>query len=456
MPGVFSLGLVKLTSRDDIGYMAKKSFQAHRDEFSVDELIQTNYQFFESLPDPRNRVIGQSIADICQAGFAMFHLKFSSLLEFDSQTVYQRENLKSVYGLREVCSDTQMRRMIDQIDPTPFLERIAQIVRQDFYRVGGRRQFQVLDGRLVLSLDGVEHFRSTRVHCQACLTKDSKSQGRVYFHQMLCGSIVKPGESTVFVAVAEPIVKQDGATKNDCEQNAARRVIDRLPAYYPGEKFLVVADSLYSRGPFIEQLTGHGYDFLLAAKPGDHKSLFQHFDTWAGQGATTKMTKKEGPLTHRFEWAKGLNLNEAWASTRLNVLKYEQEDAKGKITRFSWVTNRKIARDNVYQLMRVARSRWKIENETFNTLKNQGYHFEHNYGHGEKHLATGLAYLMLMAFLIDQLNELCSKKFKLILKKARTRVKVWFSQKALFTTWNCESFNSIYGRLAELYGVQLI
>ena len=34
------------------------------------------------------------------------------------------------------------------------------------------------------------------------------------------------------------------------------------------------------------------------------------------------------------------------------------------------------------------RARWKIENETFNTLKNQGYHFEHNYGHGEQHLSV--------------------------------------------------------------------
>jgi hypothetical protein len=27
------------------------------------------------------------------------------------------------------------------------------------------------------------------------------------------------------------------------------------------------------------------------------------------------------------------------------------------------------------------------DNETFNTLKNQGYHIEHNYGHGEKNLS---------------------------------------------------------------------
>ena len=40
--------------------------------------------------------------------------------------------------------------------------------------------------------------------------------------------------------------------------------------------------------------------------------------------------------------------------------------------------------------MRAGRSRWKVENETFNTLKNLGYNLEHNYGHGKQHLATVL------------------------------------------------------------------
>ena len=54
--------------------------------------------------------------------------------------------------------------------------------------------------------------------------------------------------------------------------------------------------------------------------------------------------------------------------------------------------------------MRAGRARWKVENETFNTLKNQGYHFEHNYGHGQQHLSVVLAMLMMLAFLLDQVQ----------------------------------------------------
>ena len=59
--------------------------------------------------------------------------------------------------------------------------------------------------------------------------------------------------------------------------------------------------------------------------------------------------------------------------------------------------------------MCAGRARWKIENETFNTLKNQGYCFEHNFGHGEKNLSTVFAFLMMLAFLIDQIQQRCCK-----------------------------------------------
>ena len=62
--------------------------------------------------------------------------------------------------------------------------------------------------------------------------------------------------------------------------------------------------------------------------------------------------------------------------------------------------------------MRGGRARWKIENETFNTLKNQGYHFEHNYGHGKKSLSVVLAMVMMLAFLVDQTQQLCCPLFQ--------------------------------------------
>jgi len=436
--------------------MARKSFAEQRNALSLDNILGEHHQAFHKIPDPRNRIIHQSMADICQAGFALFHLKFPSLLDFDTMTPFQKANLKTVYGIKQKCSDTQMRRMLDEVDPEVFRQRICEVIRNDFSRVGGISQYQVFDRRLILSLDGVEHFRSSKVHCSSCLIHKVANGDISYRHQMLCGSIVHPNESTVFLAAAEPIVRQDGSQKNDCERNAASRLIDNLSADYKAFKFLVVADSLYGCGPIVEQLLEADHQFVISVKPGDHKTLFQHFRARKAQHKARELVIDEKGKTHRFTWVNNMGLNNTQAHLRVNFLHYQETNDQGKIVTFSWITNRKINRSNVNLLMRIGRSRWKIENETFNTLKNQGYNFEHNYGHGKKHLCTGLAYLMLLAFLTDQLMELCSSTFQEILCKARTRVKVWFSQRALFTTQHHQSYLSIYGKLVELYGVQQV
>ena len=106
-------------------------------------------------------------------------------------------------------------------------------------------------------------------------------------------------------------------------------------------------------------------------------------------------------------------------------------------------------------LMRAGRARWKIENETFNTLKNLGYHFEHNYGHGKDHLATCFAYLMILAFYIDQLVQACSTIFIKIEAEVRTKVKLWETIKAIFQTTTCDSMTFIHITVANLFTVKL-
>lgn len=105
--------------------------------------------------------------------------------------------------------------------------------------------------------------------------------------------------------------------------------------------------------------------------------------------------------------------------------------------------------------MRGGRSRWKIENETFNTLKNQGYHFEHNYGHGEKHLATVLALLMLLAFLVDQMMQRGWQTFRQVRAGLRTKAKLGESLRALFKVLAFRSMKALYQHMAELYSIPL-
>ncbi len=110
---------------------------------------------------------------------------------------------------------------------------------------------------------------------------------------------------------------------------------------------------------------------------------------------------------------------------------------------FSWVTDFSLSKDNVYQIMRGGRARWKVENETFNTLKNQGYHLEHNYGLGEKYLSMVFFSLMMLAFLVDQLQQISCPLFRELRKKAGSKQNLWERIRAVFHLFLVESMEMI-------------
>src|SRR5262245_24200917 len=108
-------------------------------------------------------------------------------------------------------------------------------------------------------------------------------------------------------------------------------------------------------------------------------------------------------------------------------------DAQGQP--FRWVTDVRVSTRNVYALRRGGRARWKIANETFNTLKNQGYHFEHNYGHGEQNLSVVVATLMRLAFLVDQTQQLCCALFRAVWTKRGSKRLLSERMRALFYSY---------------------
>ncbi|MGZ3790691.1 MAG: hypothetical protein ACXVCQ_19365, partial [Bacteriovorax sp.] len=106
-----------------------------------------------------------------------------------------------------------------------------------------------------------------------------------------------------------------------------------------------------------------------------------------------------------------------------------------------------------FDIMRGGRARWRIENETFNTLKNQGYHFEHNFGHGDKNLSVVFAILMMLAFLVDQVQQIASRLFNAVWEKLGTKRSVWENIKILFYGYKTDSMEGILKAL--FYGFKM-
>lgn len=270
--------------------------------------------------------------------------------------------------------------------------------------------------------------------------------------------MVHPQQKQVLPIDFEPIICQDGAQKNDCERVAAKRLVESLKEKYPAVKMLLVEDALYANAPHIRQVRAAGWNFILNVKEDSHKSLFKQFE-WrkqrAGGVGQCEQTAESGNK-QRFEWTEDLFLCQSAADVRVNFLLFEETDRRtGKTTRWTWITSLPVTRRTVEKVMNAGRARWKIENETFNTLKNQGYHFEHNYGHGEQYLATVLAMLMMLAFLIDRIQERCCELFRQLRANLRTRAKLWDSMRSLFKVVRFASMSALFRQMAELYEIQL-
>ena len=398
---------------------------------------------FEKTVDHRHEKASIPLPDALMSAFAMFSLKDPSLLAFDARR--HDENMKTLYGIQTVPSDTRMREILDPVDPTALRPLFVDVFRE-LQRGKALETFVFYQGHYLLSLDGTGYYSSQAIHCDCCLEKVNSKTGEItYQHQMLGAVLLHPDHREVIPLAPEPIQKQDGTTKNDCERNAAKRLLRQIRKEHPRLKLIVVEDGLASNGPHIRELMDLKMRYILGVKSGDHQSLFNHVERASAEDQLTLIPWKEGDTWCEIGFINGVPLNDSNPDLLVNFLEYSEYDQDGnRLKYFSWITDIRITEGNARWLMRGGRARWKIENETFNTLKNQGYHFEHNYGHGRQNLSVVFAMLMMLAFLVDQVQQLCCPLFRAVWKKVGSKRALWEKIRSHYWHFAFRSMQHLY------------
>lgn len=357
--------------------------------------------------------------DCVMSGLAIFGFKCPSLLQFEKKKATEpmiRRNLRTLYHVKKAPSDTCLRERLDGLSPRQ-LRRPFKTIFACLQRGKVLEGYRYLEGQYILSVDGTGQYSSKKVRCKNCCEKKHRSGEITYYHHMLGAALVHPEQKVVIPLAPEPIIKGDGSTKNDCEHNASKRLLTDLRREHPHLKVVVVEDALSSNYPHLSLLDSLKMNYIIGVKPGSHTYLFDWIHDLKPE---VHRQEDEDGTTHAFRSYSDVPLNDAHYNYRVNVLLYTETKKNGKEQHFSWVTKIPITPENAYQIMRSARARWRIENETFNTLKNQGYHFEHNYGHGQENLCSVMTMLMLLAFLIDQVQLLCCNHYQKARKRAGT------------------------------------
>jgi hypothetical protein len=252
----------------------------------------------------------------------------------------------------------------------------------------------------LVALDGTEYFCSQKLSCPQCLTRKRSNGKTEHYHAMLAAMIVAPGHNMVLPLMPEFITPQDGAAKQDCERNAAKRWLSAHYARVADLHPVYLGDALFSCQPLAEAVLATGADFLFVCKKDGHKTLYEFIEGAPLDQRTVSERKPGGrSLTYRYRWIEAVPLRDGMDALHVNWLGVTITDNKGKVTYDgAFVTSLPITADNVVEIASCARARWKIENESFNVLKNNGYNLAHNFGHGKKYLARTFAAMNLLAF----------------------------------------------------------
>jgi hypothetical protein len=405
---------------------------------------------FSELPDHRQgEQVKFNLADVLMAGFALFSLKDSSLLQFIARFKERANNLGRVFRIKKCPSDTGMRQILDEVPPGLLLPIIGEQV-AELNQNGHLSGYRVLGGYFYIPVDGTTHYSSHEVSCPHCSVKNHKNGTKTFTHAMLAAVIVHPGEEVVFPCAVEPILQQDGKKKNDCELCAMRRLLPQIVKALPKEKIIIGGDSLYPNAPLIRDTKVLGLNFLFNIKEGYQGYPYVQFNQLSAENRTNKCFNADKTHTYHHEFANNLILNGQNQDIIVNFLRLALTNKKtGEVTVFEWITNIPITVDNYWEMSKVGRSRWKIENETFNTLKNQGYEFEHNFGHGKKHLASVFAILMFLAFLVDQIQQAFDKGFRKALVVAKSKKMLWQKIREIINLIPVPDINTVYKIIAK-------
>jgi len=398
----------------------------------------------ESIPDYRcTDNINHSIHDVFMGGFAMMYFQEPSFLEYQKRVreARNRDNLETMFGVKTVAMESQAREIMDTIDGNTALSPIFENYYYQLQRGKHLEGYALFDNLYLCSIDGTQYYGSEKIHCDTCLTKEHRDGTTSYSHQALQAAIMHPNKKQVIPLMPEEIKNTDGTVKQDCEQNAAKRLLKKIRQSHPQLGLIILGDGLYSHQPMIEEMKNKRMHFILTAKPDDHKIMME----WIGEQIKLKEMKKLVVTDlknrkHVYQFINEVPLNGNKDSPMVNYFQYQIIDEGIEVYKNSWVTDLAVREQNISLLVRAGRCRWKIENECFNTLKNQGYNIEHNYGHGKKHLSFNFYLLTLLAFFFHQIFELTDHMYQSCRNKYGRKQNMWnnlraFVQLFVFDSW---------------------
>ena len=355
-------------------------------------------------------------------GFAMIQNHFFEELKFwieamndprhSSYTMYTQSDLIYMGIMKNICSIESMRQMEEQFNEDEciknlsllsghkdlneiphydtlnnYLERLepeelSEVRRKMVKSLIRGKQFY--KGRLLnkywrVIIDGTGLFYFKEKHCENCLctvrTNEDGEKVKMYYHKVVEAKLVL--SENIIISLGTEFIENENedVNKQDCETNAAKRLLERIKSEYPRLNICIQGDALYATEPMMELCRNNGWQYIFTHKETRQKLLSECYEWIAGGNGKTeiKNISKELGIGAYIN-----NVSEtAGKKEKMNVYEYSYINKDEKNIRFKWIASIELSKKNIKEMINAGRGRWMIENEGFNNQKNGLYRIEH-------------------------------------------------------------------------------
>jgi len=374
------------------------------------------YIRLEGVIDPRRRT-DYSMTEILLGSIFMFSLKQGSRNEMnlDRKRPAFAANFERLFGKCLPHMDTidDVLRALDNDE----LERLKAALVAALIEKKVFGKFRLLGALYRVAVDATGVMSVNEGHCEHCLKRESSTGVITYFHNVLEAKLITPNGFAISLAT-EWIENPETYVKQDCELKAFRRLAERLKEYFPRLPICIHADGLYPNKTFFDICGDKDWRFIVTLKDGNLKLLWEDIEMEL-LTSTSQRRVATAEVQQAYRWLVELS----YQCVRLSWIEC-LETKREKTSRFVYVTDLATDFDNVVEVAQSGRMRFKIENEGFNTLKNQGYGLEHKYSRTSYQAAKNYVSLMQIAHLLNQLYER-SQLFQPLLVAKMTIKHLW-------------------------------
>lgn len=366
------------------------------EELSADHIVSRIKQSFREFCDVRTGKNTQyDRVDVGMGAFSVFFTQSPSFLAYQQDLKRRKghSNAESLFGMEQIPSDNQIRSLLDPVAPS-YLSPVFREIYHRIDRAGVLKDYRSYAHSLLVVIDGTQYFSSPKIHCENCNSRELSNGKTHYFHSVLTPVIAQPGNGCVIALEPEYIIPQDGKEKQDCEIEAAKRWVDEHGDFYAKQVVTILGDDLFSRQPYVQALKDKKLHYMLVCKPDSHVALYEMVDFLAASKVLGTYRKRRwngnyGEI-YSYRFANQLPLRGDQEAIDVNwcELTVTRQDTGEQLYKNAFITDFGVTEATVEAIVLDGRTRWKVENENNNVLKTKGYHLEHNFGNGKKHLPT--------------------------------------------------------------------